>query len=216
MGYYRKRRWGKAYEGGRGRKEKERRWDGRILMLMCQVDRNISRLFPPFLPFLYTYVNYRNPQVMTKPSPKKRRGARSSDRINQLRISNHTPFPLHVLHNLRRQRPFIRQAHLGRERAVGHPLGRVPRRCLLHHAVDLFEREALGLRDEEVRVDEAGEAEGAPDEEDLGAQVATVRVDHVGGYDCDDLWRTRKFSVCACAIVGNRREGGKWREGVGG
>ena len=83
-----------------------------------------------------------------------------------------------------------------------HPLGRVPRRRLLHHAVDLFERKPFGLGDEEVRVDEAGETEGAPDEENLGAQVAPVRVDHVGRYDCDDLWRKRKFSVCAFANEG--------------
>ena len=72
-----------------------------------------------------------------------------------------------------------------------HPFGRVAGRSLLEHAVDLFEREALGLGDEEVGVDEAADAEGAPDEEDFGAQVAFVCVDHVGGDDCDDLWWRR-------------------------
>ena len=60
-------RWGAIGKGGgencakEEKKGKERRWDGRNLMLMCHVDRNISRLVPPFLPFLYTYVNYKSP-----------------------------------------------------------------------------------------------------------------------------------------------------------
>ena len=49
------------------------------------------------------------------------------------------------------------------------PLGRRPRRGFLHHAVDLLEGEAFGLGDEEVGVEEAGGAEGAPDEEDFRA-----------------------------------------------
>lgn len=68
-----------------------------------------------------------------------------------------------------------------------HPLRRIPRVRLLQHAVDLFEGQALGFGDEHVGVDEAADAEGAPDEEDFGAEVALVRVDHVGGYDADDL-----------------------------
>lgn len=57
---------------------------------------------------------------------------------------------------------------------------------LLEHAVDLLKGETLGLRDEEVAVDEANGAEGAPDEEDLGAKVALVLADHVGSDDRDD------------------------------
>ena len=68
-----------------------------------------------------------------------------------------------------------------------NPFGRIPRRAFFHHAIYLFEGKAFCFRDEEVGVDEGGEAEGAPDEEDFGAEVASVCVDHVGGYDRDDL-----------------------------
>lgn len=66
------------------------------------------------------------------------------------------------------------------------PLGRGAGRRLLEHAVDLLEGQALGLGDEEIRVDEAGGAERAPDVEDLGAEVALVLVDHVRRDDGDD------------------------------
>lgn len=70
-----------------------------------------------------------------------------------------------------------------------HPSGRGAGVGLLQHAVDLLEREALSLRHEEVGVDEADGAEGAPDEEDFGAEVAFVRADHVRSDDGDDLKR---------------------------
>lgn len=57
---------------------------------------------------------------------------------------------------------------------------------LLHHLVDLLEGKTLGLRDEEVSVDESASAQGAPDKEDLSAEVTLVRVDHVRGDDGDD------------------------------
>ena len=66
------------------------------------------------------------------------------------------------------------------------PSGRGAGRGLLEHAVDLLERQALGLGDEEIRVDKGAGAETAPDEEDLGTQVALVGSDHVGGDDGDD------------------------------
>ena len=94
---------------------------------------------------------------------------------------------LHILHNLRGQSALVRETHFGSESAVGYPFGGVAGCSLLHHAVDLFEGEALGFRDEDVGVHEAADAEGAPDEEDFGAKVAFVGVDHVGGDDCDDL-----------------------------
>lgn len=77
-------------------------------------------------------------------------------------------------------------AHLGGVGGVRHPLGRVAGSGLLEHLVDLLESETLGLGDEEVGVDKAAGAEGAPDVEDLGAQVALVLVNHVGGNDGDD------------------------------
>lgn len=81
----------------------------------------------------------------------------------------------------------IDKTHIGSEGGVGHPLGGCPGGGLLHHAVDLLESEALGLGDEEERVDEAAGAEGTPDEEDLCAEVGLVFADHVGGDDGDDL-----------------------------
>lgn len=78
------------------------------------------------------------------------------------------------------------ETHLVREGGVRGPLGRSARGGLLHHLVDLLQGQALGLRDEEVGVDKGAGTEGAPDKEDLRAQVALVRVDHVGGDDGDD------------------------------
>ena len=101
--------------------------------------------------------------------------------------SNNTSPPLHILHNLRRQRPLIRQAHLRRKRRMRDPFRTIPRRRLLQHAIDLFQRQPFRFRNEEIGVEEAADAEGAPDEEDFGAEVAFVSVDHVGGYYCDDL-----------------------------
>lgn len=67
------------------------------------------------------------------------------------------------------------------------PSGRGARVGLLQHAIDLLEGETLGFGHEEVGVDEADGAEGAPDEEDFGAEVALVLADHVRGDDGDDL-----------------------------
>ena len=67
------------------------------------------------------------------------------------------------------------------------PLAAVAGVRLLQHAIDLLEGEALGLGNEEVGVDEAANAERAPNEEDFGAEIAAVRVNHVRGDDCDDL-----------------------------
>ena len=69
-----------------------------------------------------------------------------------------------------------------------HPFSTIPRRRLLQHSIHLFERQAFRFGNEEVGVEEAADAEGAPDEEDFGAEVAFVGVDHVGGYYCDYLW----------------------------
>lgn len=62
---------------------------------------------------------------------------------------------------------------------------------LLEHLVDLLEGEALGLGDEEVGEGEGGAAEGAPHEEDLGAEVglSLLGTDEVWGDDTDDLER---------------------------
>jgi hypothetical protein len=75
---------------------------------------------------------------------------------------------------------------LGSEGGVWAPLGGGTRSSLLHHLVDLLKRETLGLRNEEVRVDEAASAETTPDEEDGGLHVTVVRADHVRGNDGND------------------------------
>lgn len=67
------------------------------------------------------------------------------------------------------------------------PAAGVPGRGFLEHLVDLLEGQALGFGDEEVGVDEAGGAEGAPEEEDFGFEVAFVWADEVGCDDGDDL-----------------------------
>ena len=66
------------------------------------------------------------------------------------------------------------------------PLGRGAGSGLLHHLVDLLQRQTLGLGDQEVGVDPGSSAETTPDEEDGRLHVATVRSDHVGGDDGND------------------------------
>jgi len=93
-----------------------------------------------------------------------------------------------MLNNLWSKRPFLRgHAHICSESRMRYPFARVPGGGFLEHAVDLLEGETLGLRDQEVGVNEADSAEGAPDEEDLRAEVAFGGADHVGGDDTDDL-----------------------------
>ena len=105
----------------------------------------------------------------------------------QLTQSSHTTFSLHVVNDLPRKCSLLRKTHLARESGMWDPFAGSPRSRLFQHAVDLFQGEPLGLGDEEVGVNEAAAAKGAPDEEDPGAQVALVGADHVGGDDSDDL-----------------------------
>ena len=72
------------------------------------------------------------------------------------------------------------------EGGARNPRSRLSRRALLHHLVDLLERQALGLRDEEVSEEHTSSASRAPDEENLGTQVALILVNHVGGDVTDD------------------------------
>lgn len=58
-----------------------------------------------------------------------------------------------------------------------NPLGRCARRRLIEHSVDLLQREAFGLGDEEPSVNERGGAKNTPDIEDLSAEVGFVFVD---------------------------------------
>lgn len=65
----------------------------------------------------------------------------------------------------------LRHAHLSGIGRMRHPLRTVAWGGLLQHTINLLEGEAFGLGDEEVGVDDAEDAEGAPEEEDLGAEV---------------------------------------------
>lgn len=67
---------------------------------------------------------------------------------------------------------------------AGDKFCRLPRAVHgLVQLIDLLERQALGLVDEEVDEEGAEEAAGAPDEEDFGAErgIAGAAVDHEGG-----------------------------------
>lgn len=65
------------------------------------------------------------------------------------------------------------------------PFGALTRAHLLHHAVDLFERQALGLRHKPVGKQGAGRAHAAPEEEDFISHVAGV-LEHERDDDGDD------------------------------
>jgi len=80
----------------------------------------------------------------------------------------------------------LRHAHLRSEGGVRHPLGAGAGSSLGKHLIDLLEGKTLGLRNEDIGIDEGAGAQAAPDEEHLGAEVALVGVDHVGGDDGDD------------------------------
>jgi len=83
----------------------------------------------------------------------------------------------------------VGKVHLGGVGGVWLPLVGGARGGLLEHLVDLLEGETLGLWDEEVGKGEGDAAEGAPHEEDLGAEVGLARLgaDEVRGDDTDDL-----------------------------
>lgn len=72
------------------------------------------------------------------------------------------------------------------EGLMGPPLGGGSGSGLLHHLIDLLERQTLGLGNEEVSVDEGAGAETTPDEEDGGLEVTSVLANHVGGDDSND------------------------------
>ncbi|KAI2255605.1 hypothetical protein LOZ10_005651, partial [Ophidiomyces ophidiicola] len=74
------------------------------------------------------------------------------------------------------------------------PLGRGARRGLLEHLVDLLQGETLGLRHQEVGVEEAEHAERAPEEEHLGAEIGLVGIHEVGSDDGDDLAKREKLA----------------------
>lgn len=73
----------------------------------------------------------------------------------------------------------------------GFPLGRGTWGRFLHHLVNLFQGQALGLRNDEVRIDERHSAKAAPDEEDGRFKVALIFVNHIGGDDGNDLYASK-------------------------
>lgn len=85
-------------------------------------------------------------------------------------------------------RTLLKEAHLSSEGRVRNPFAGVAGADLLKHFVDLLEGETLGLRDKEVGKQNTDDAEGAPHEEDLGAQVGILLVDEVRCNDSDDLF----------------------------
>jgi hypothetical protein len=95
--------------------------------------------------------------------------------------------PLNVLHDFGIESSLLCQTHLRSIRSMRLPLGRVDRGSLFHHAVNLLQRQTLGLVDKEVRIDEAERAERTPDEEDLGPKISLVSSDHVRRDDGDNL-----------------------------
>lgn len=74
---------------------------------------------------------------------------------------------------------------LAREGGVWAPLRGCSGGRLLHHLVNLFQGKTLGLRHQEVGVDEGACAETSPNEKDTGLEVSSVGSDHVRGNDGD-------------------------------
>jgi len=70
--------------------------------------------------------------------------------------------------------------------AIWLPLRRCTGSRLLHHLVDLLERQTFGLGNQEVGVDESSRAETTPDEEDGRLEVAIIGANHVWSDDGDD------------------------------
>ena len=73
---------------------------------------------------------------------------------------------------------------------MGLPLGGGSGSGLLHHLINLLERQTLGLGDEEVAVDEGACAETSPDEKDGRLEVSSVLSDHVRSNNCKSSQKT--------------------------
>ncbi len=113
-----------------------------------------------------------------------RRPSRSDTHATSLHRGS---MPHHVLHHFGRQRAFLGESHLRGEGGVRAPLGRGPRGRLLQHPVHLFQREALGFRNQEVRVKETHEAERSPNEEHLFSQIGFVFIHQIRRDDANNL-----------------------------
>lgn len=69
--------------------------------------------------------------------------------------------------------------HTLSECLMRNPLGGGPRSGFRHHLVDLLERKTLGLRNHEESEEERQSTSSSPHEENLGAEVSLIPVDHV-------------------------------------
>ena len=88
------------------------------------------------------------------------------------------------------------------EGGSGLPLSRGTWGRLLHHLVNLLKRQALGLGDEEVGIDECRSAKAAPDKEDGRLKIAPIRVNHIRGDDGNDLWTSEvRTTISGTTIV---------------
>lgn len=98
-------------------------------------------------------------------------------------------------HNLRTS--FLCQSQVCGERRMRHPFSRVSRRGLFQHAIDLLQRQAFGLGDQEIRVHKTDGTQRSPDKKDARTKVGivTIRADHVRCDHGDDL-----RSVSACVV----------------
>lgn len=68
----------------------------------------------------------------------------------------------------------------------GLPLGRLAGSGLLHHLINLLERQTLGLGNKEIGVDGGTGAKRTPEEKNLGLEVTVGLTDQVGGDDGND------------------------------
>lgn len=105
---------------------------------------------------------------------------------------NNLNLTLDIFHDVRGQSALVRKTHLAGESRGRHPAGGVAGVGLFQHPVNLFQGKTLRLRNQEIGVDEAGGAERAPDEEDLGAKVPLVRANHVRCNNSNDLNQIRQ------------------------
>ncbi|KAH0445623.1 general substrate transporter, partial [Aureobasidium melanogenum] len=78
------------------------------------------------------------------------------------------------------------------EGVMWNPSGRLACRNLGHHLINLLKRQPLGLRHEEVSEDNADCTSGAPEEEDLGAEVGFVLSNK---QEVEKLTRTRRGKI---------------------
>jgi hypothetical protein len=70
-----------------------------------------------------------------------------------------------LLNNVRSKCTLVCHTHIGSECAVWDPFGGCARSGLFEHTINLLKGQALGLRNEDVCVEEAQSTERSPDEE---------------------------------------------------